>query len=100
MMRFGPKSLGAAAFLATALLSPPRVGYAQVLEGFTLFTHAGVGYVVNAPSQLNGIGGFVLGPRLRNWGVYLDAKRTHESRRDEAGFVDNIRFTCVSSRRR
>lgn len=84
------KLLGAVAFFATVLLSYPRVGHAQVLEGFTLFTHAGVGYVVDAPSQLNGIGGFVFGPRLRNWGVYVDAKRTHESRRDEAGFVDDI----------
>jgi len=78
------------ATFATLLSSGTQTADAQVLEGFSLFTHAGVGYVVDAPSQLNGIGGFVFGPRLGGWGVYLDAKRTHESRRNESGFVDDI----------
>jgi len=78
------------ATFATLLSTGTQTADAQVLEGFSLFTHAGVGYVVDAPSQLNGIGGFVFGPWLDGWGVYLDAKRTHESRRNESGFIDNI----------
>jgi len=77
---------------AVAVLPPARPVRAQttVLEGFSLYTHAGVGFVVDAPDQLTGAGAFLFGPRLHGWGIYVDAKRSHETPRDEAGFVTDI----------
>ena len=70
--------------------SRPANAQTTVLEGFSLYTHAGIGFVVDAPDQLNGVGAFFFGPRLAGWGLYIDGKRSHETPRDEAGFTRDI----------
>jgi len=53
-------------------------------------THIGIGYAINAPQQLLGFSGFVLGPALGGWGFYADVKFTLDSPRDRDGFEPDI----------
>lgn len=81
--------------LATVLsLVPVSPLRGQVsLEGEDHFGNAPhwlVGYTINAPTQLVGIGTAYFSPGLGGWGVYADAKLTLESPTNESSFDPSL----------
>jgi hypothetical protein len=53
-------------------------------------THPGLGFTVNAPTQILGFNVLAFGPAFAGWGGYADAKFTRESPKNEDGFVTDI----------
>lgn len=68
----------------------PAAAQSTLDPGLRAHTHVGVGYVANLPRQMMGFNVVVISPALRDWGFYLDAKRTTESRADHVAYDPDI----------
>jgi hypothetical protein len=66
--------------MATLAVSAASAQEARPVE------HFGVGYVVNGPHQFVGFTGQVVSPRMGGIGLYVDAKFSHSSPRDDIEF--------------
>lgn len=72
--------------LAALFGAAPAAAQSTLDPGLRAHTHVGVGYVVNLPRQMMGFSGMVIAPALRDWGFYLDVKRTTDSRTDHVAY--------------
>lgn len=72
---------------ALAVVAAAPVAAQSTLDpGLRARTHIGLGYVVNLPHQMMGFNGVVVSPALRDWGFYVDVKRTVDSRTDHVAY--------------
>lgn len=84
------RALFVGALAGTLLLPQAQPLSAQTTVDFAERSNWLVGYVVNAPQQLLGFGTGVVLSRLGGFGVYVDAKLTHDSPARDSGFLENM----------